>query len=119
MEIENLKNQSGNLWKSIIKVIECSTRKIVGDSFNKETVSLIVEKIRKSFPDEQKLNLRVSQDMFTLFASLENKDVVISKDGTMDNRSVVVELGEGVADFSIHTQLKKVIEWIEEEENVR
>lgn len=117
-ELSKLKQTSENLWESVGLLIESGLNKIIGKSLNADSVKEIIEKVKKSFPDEKKIVFRVSEDIYQILAGVEKENIQVVKDTAMKPRSIVAELADGVADFSIDTQIKKIIKWLGGEQNV-
>ncbi len=117
-ELLKLKSDSDELWQSVIEFVRKALFKLAGKSLEEKDALSIIEKIRASFPDESKLSIRVSPDLFTIFSQINREGIAIVKDVTMEPKSVVAELAEGIADFSLKTQVEKVIKWLAEDENV-
>ncbi len=108
--------ESKELLDFIKELIEKGVKKIVGEAFSKESLIFLIDKISSDFSSEDKIVLRVSPDIYNTVKEIELSDKFsILKDASMKKLSIFAEMENGVADYSISTQIKKIIEMLDGE----
>lgn len=118
-EIENIalkvEEESNLIENDVIEMVSFLFDKILNMTDKKELASSLINEIKGSFPRENRIVLKCSNDMAELFTLGKDSVFEIRVNSTMKEGSVFVETSEVVADFSIKNQLSKMITKLKEE----
>lgn len=115
--VDSLRADSESLWDGVLTIVDESVRKIIGKNLNDDTLAVLVERIRTDNPDAAKIILRVSPDLHPAFSNISSTGVTIQRDMNMEEKSIVAELDDGVYDYSIDNQIRRVMDWLREDVN--
>ncbi|MFO7734954.1 MAG: hypothetical protein R6W70_01930 [bacterium] len=112
-ELKRIKKESEGRWEKIRDIIIASVVKIAGDSFAEEHAVEVIRNVKSVFPDEDRIVLKVSPQLFNVFKDTERENIKIIKDRNGDKFSIFAEAKDAVVDFSFETQIKNIKNWLD------
>lgn len=112
-ELKRIKKESEGRWERIRDIIIASIVKIAGNSFAEGHAVEVIRNVKAVFPDEDRIVLKVSPQLFNIFKDTEHENIKIMKDKKGEKFSIFAEAKDAVVDFSFETQIKNIENWLD------